>query len=144
MMPLVIAALLGLSALMIVLYPLLGLDRQTDAGEEPASEVAEREQSAKLALRDVDFDYRLGNLDPHDYEALRTRYERRALAAIKTRYEREQALDALIDEQLAALRSGTPAGGSVPTGQTPAGRARSAANGQAHPARPTRRRRRGA
>jgi len=105
MLPLVIAALLGLSGILVVIYPLLGLEQmRADASAEPVSEVADRERTAKSALRDVDFDYRLGNLDEEDYLALRDRYERRALAALKTRYEREQALDALIDEQLAALR----------------------------------------
>src|SRR5215471_14516889 len=105
MLPLVIAALLGLSGILVVTYPLLGLEQvRADASAEPVSEVADRERTAKRALRDVDFDYRLGNLDEQDYLALRDRYERRALAALKTRYEREQALDALIDEQLAALR----------------------------------------
>ncbi len=112
-MPLVIAALLGLSGLIIVIYPLLGLDHeargQTPA---PASEVAEREASAKEALREVEFDYRLGNLDEPEYLQLRDRYEQRALTALKTRYEQEQALDALIDEQLDGLREreqGAPA-----------------------------------
>jgi hypothetical protein len=112
MLPLLIAALLGLSGIAIVVYPLLGLEPvRANTATEPVADVAEREQVAKRVLRDVDFDYRLGNLDEADYLALRDRYERRALAALKTRYEREQALDALIDEQLAALRSGKPAPG---------------------------------
>jgi hypothetical protein len=110
-MPLIIAALLGLSALLIVVYPLLGLDREqarTAAGADSLTDVAERERIAKLALRDVSFDHSLGNLDEEDFEALRDRYERRALAALKTRYQFEQELDALIDQQLAALRAGEP------------------------------------
>lgn len=106
-MPIVIAILLGVSALLIVIYPLLGLDstsRNGDAGADALADVVERERSAKMALRDVDFDYRLGNLEENDYDALRSRYERRALAALRTRYEREQALDHLIDEQLAAMQ----------------------------------------
>ncbi|MGH2517674.1 MAG: hypothetical protein ACRDHP_18655, partial [Ktedonobacterales bacterium] len=106
-MPILIAVLLGFSALLIVIYPLLGLDTaatQSAAGEDALTDVTERERSAKLALRDVDFDYRLGNLEENDYDALRSRYEGRAMAALRTRYEREQALDHLIDEQLAALR----------------------------------------
>lgn len=106
-MPIIIAILLGLSALLIVAYPLLGLDTAhaaSAAGEDALSDVVERERSAKMALRDVDFDYRLGNLEENDYDALRSRYERRALAALRTRYEREQVLDRLIDEQLAAMQ----------------------------------------
>lgn len=107
-MPILIAILLGLSALLIVIFPLLGLDSpaaKSAASEGALTDVAERERSAKLALRDVDFDYRLGNLDENDYDALRSRYEDRALAALRTRYEREQALDRLIDEQVAALQN---------------------------------------
>jgi len=117
MLPLLIAALLGLSGILVVIYPLLGLEQvRADAAAEPVFEVADRERTAKRALRDVDFDYRLGNLDEEDYCALRQRYERRALAALKTRYEREQALDALIDEQLAALRDAKrPATGTAAT-----------------------------
>lgn len=112
-LPLLIAVLLGLSALLIVIYPLLGLDRAAHAPLAPeaiadASDAAERERLAKQALRDVDFDYRLGNLDEGDYASLRERYERRALAALKTRYEREQELDAQIDRQLATLRTQEP------------------------------------
>ncbi len=104
-MPLLIAALLGLSGLLIVLYPLLGLDRTPVAGvPRDARDEAERERLAKQALRDVDFDYRLGNLEEGDYQELRQRYEERALVALRARYERERALDAAIDEQLAALR----------------------------------------
>ena len=106
-MPLVIGVLLGLSGLAVVLYPLLGLDRDTLEARSsgPIAEVAERERSARDALREVEFDHRLGNLDDADYQSLRSRYERRALAALKTRYQREQELDALIEQQLDALRA---------------------------------------
>ncbi|MEO7003372.1 MAG: hypothetical protein ABI068_16270 [Ktedonobacterales bacterium] len=105
--PLIIAVLLGLACILIVVQPLLGLERATtDETETPATiaEVAERERLAKQALREVDLDYRLGNLDNADYETLHDRYERRALAAIKVRYQREQELDSLIERQLATLR----------------------------------------
>ena len=106
-MPLFIAVLLGLSGLAVVLYPLLGLEREASGATAggPLTEVAERERSARDALREVEFDHRLGNLDDSDYQALRDRYERRALAALKSRYQREQELDALIEQQLDALRA---------------------------------------
>jgi hypothetical protein len=105
-MPLLIAVLLGLSGLLVVIYPLLGLDRESaDAlTRGPLGEVAERERSARDALREVEFDRRLGNLDDDDYQALRARYEERALIALKARYQREQELDVLIERQLDALR----------------------------------------
>ncbi len=106
-MPLIIAALLGLTAMLIVAYPLLGLTRGQAETISPNSldEVAERERQARQALREVELDYTLGNLDSGDYDALRGRYERRALAALRSRYQREQELDALIERQLDALRA---------------------------------------
>lgn len=106
-MPLLIAALLAVSAALIVLYPLLGLTGEAPAQAAPAravADTAERERQARQALREVEFDYTLGNLAGDDYEELRDRYETRALAALKTRYQREQELDALIERQLDALR----------------------------------------
>lgn len=121
MTPLLIAVLLGLSALLIVIHPLLGLNRTAHVALTPeaVSDAAERERLAKQALRDVDFDYRLGNLDEGDYASLRERYERRALAALKTRYEREQELDAQIDRQLAILRAQEPKKSGQSSGTKP-------------------------
>ena len=103
-MPLLIAILLGLAAALVTLYPLLGLRRASDVLPAALSGLAERERLAKDALREVEFDYRLGNLETPDYEDLRDRYEQRALAALKARYQREQELDALIERQLDVLR----------------------------------------
>lgn len=109
-MPLVIAIILGLTALVVVCFPLLGLETAPEVTEraDPLAEVVDRETQAKRALREVDFDHRLGNLDDADYDALRERYEQRALDALRERYEREQELDARIDRELAALRAATP------------------------------------
>ncbi len=125
-MPLLIAALLGLSAALIVLFPLLGLERAATETAAPAqlTDAAERERLARQALREVEFDYTLGNLETGDYEELRDRYESRALAALKTRYQREQELDALIEQRLDALRQqqNEPAAAS---GAKPAGAGKS-------------------
>jgi hypothetical protein len=122
LLPLLIATLLALSAAMIVLYPLLGLLR---GPEEPRGagllDVAERERAARGALREVEFDYRLGNLADADYRQLRDRYEERALAALGSRYSCERALDTLIDRQLEALRlQDAPANATRPAAQTQA------------------------
>jgi hypothetical protein len=103
-MPLLIAIVLGLAATVVTLYPLLGLRRTSDISPAALSGLAERERLAKDALREVEFDFRLGNLETPDYEDLRDRYEQRALAALKARYQREQELDALIERQLDVLR----------------------------------------
>jgi hypothetical protein len=109
MIPLLLAALLGLSALAIVLAPLFVPAPAGDADPAAAPALAERERAAKAALRDVELDYQLGNLDGDDYRALRDRYTRRALTALKGRYDRERALDAAIEERVAALRAAAPA-----------------------------------
>lgn len=115
-MPLLIAALLGLTAALIVAYPLLELNREQRQAANPGAlgEVADRERQARQALREVELDYTLGNLDTGDYDALRGRYERRALAALRSRYQREQELDALIERQLDALRAGEHAAPGAP------------------------------
>lgn len=125
MTPLIIAALLGLTAALIVAYPLLSLSRARRESTASAalgevsemSEVSDRERQARQALREVELDYTLGNLDTGDYDTLRGRYERRALAALRARYQREQALDAQIERQLDALRaSQRPATPAAPSG----------------------------
>jgi len=106
MIPLLLAAALGLAALLVVIQPLLA-DRRTrpEVGAVSALiESADAERSAKQALLDVELDHRLGNLNDVDYGQLRARYEERALVALKARYDRERALDARIERELAALR----------------------------------------
>jgi len=65
---------------------------------------ADREESARAALQEVEFDYQLGNLGEDDYRSLRERYMRRALSALKSRHERERELDDAIEEQVRKLR----------------------------------------
>lgn len=140
MIPLILAALLGLSGLIVVIFPLLGLDRRlAPLDAVAANEVAEREAAAKEALREVEFDYRLGNLEQGEYLVLRERYERRALSALKTRYEQEQALDALIDQQLAELAAttGTSMTSSLPSASPTTAQAAAARKAQSVTASPT-------
>jgi hypothetical protein len=128
MILLLVAALMGLTALALVVYPLLGLDR--DGGDARlagatggVSEITPQESAARQALLDVDFDWRLGNLDQEDYSQLRERYEERALVGLKARYDREQQLDAAIERQLAGLRTGDRKGKSAGRSDSPPGAA---------------------
>jgi hypothetical protein len=108
MLPIALAALMGLCALAIVLAPLYAPGRRDVQPEgSPASGLADREAAAKAALQDVEFDYQLGNLAEDDYRSLRERYTRRALAALKGRYDRERALDEAIEAQVRAMRATT-------------------------------------
>jgi hypothetical protein len=77
---------------------------QAHKGLAAPLEQADREQAARSALREIELDYQLGNISEGDYRSLRERYVRRALVALKSRYEREQGLDEAIEAQLRQLR----------------------------------------
>ena len=107
-LPLIVALLLGGFALAYVLYPIY---RRTSIESTHAPHLnisvnsqTEREQSARTALQEVELDYQLGNLGESDYRSMRTRYMRRAAFAMKSRREREQELDTMIEEKLRLLK----------------------------------------
>ncbi len=109
-MAIVIAIALGLLALTFVLYPLFrrapeAVPATRLASAEETTQPLEREQAARSALQEVELDFQLGNIEEPDYRALRERYMKRALVALKARYEREQELDELIEEQLRAMKN---------------------------------------
>ncbi|HEX9132888.1 MAG TPA: hypothetical protein VF844_11410 [Ktedonobacteraceae bacterium] len=107
-LPVLVAALLGMFALAFVLYPLYRRTplktSQVASLSTSASSQVEREQRARAALQEVELDYQLGNLAEVDYRSLRTRYLRRAALAMKARQEREQELDETIEEQLRRMK----------------------------------------
>ncbi len=128
-LPIVITIVLGALALAYVLYPFY---RRTSAPPAQAGETVRaanqrsvdarphaeqafvpgialpdqvtREQIARSALREIELDYQLGNITEADYSSLRERYVRRALVALKSRYDREQELNEAIEVQLRQLR----------------------------------------
>ncbi len=131
-MAIVVAVLLGTFALAFVLYPLyqkefLSMNKESPTiNRDPSinrgpttrrlghaasplpgditAQQADREESARAALQEVEFDFQLGNLGEDDYRSLRERYMRRALSALKSRHDRERALDDAIEEQVRKLR----------------------------------------
>ena len=109
-LPIFVATLLGTFALAFVLYPFyrrisLKTPQATSLTTMVPSQVeAEREQTARAALQEVELDYQLGNLAETDYRSLRTRYMRRAALAMKTRREREHEVDEMIEEQLRRMK----------------------------------------
>lgn len=92
LLPILIAIALGLLALAFVLYPFY---RRVPASPKTAradamhgsADAAEREDTARSALREIELDYHLGNIEEADYRNLRERYMRRAIAALKARNE---------------------------------------------------------
>lgn len=103
-----VALMLGILALAFVLYPLFRHSSVEPAGASATSDAAiapiERELAARNALQEVELDFQLGNITEPDYKTLRERYMRRALASLKSRYEREQELDDEIEEQLRQMK----------------------------------------
>ena len=105
---LIVAILLGGFALAYVLYPIYSRasfgTAQSSSLNVATDSQADREQNARLALQEVELDYQLGNLGDADYRSMRSRYMRRAALAMKSRQEREQKIDALIEEKLRLLK----------------------------------------
>ena len=100
-----VAILLGGCALIFVLYPLYQhINIKPQRMAVSTNPQAEREQTARTALQEVELDFQLGNLAETDYRSLRERYMHRALLAMKSRHEREQELDEAIEEQLRRMR----------------------------------------
>lgn len=106
MLPLLVALLLGASALIFVFYPLYSQKRISSAApiSHSLTPQEEREQSARTTLQEVEFDFQLGNLAENDYLSLRDRYTRRAYLASKPRNRHEQEIDEAIEEQLRQLK----------------------------------------
>ena len=77
---------------------------QLQAPDVATAAQKDREQAARSALREIELDYQLGNISEADYRTLRERYIRRALVALKSRYDREQELDDTIEVQLRQMR----------------------------------------
>ncbi len=104
-----IAVLLGVLTLALVLYPLYRhipvevVQQRASVGM--ATTQVEVEQTARSALKEVELDYQLGNLAETDYDNLRERYTRRAFAAMKSRQQSEEVIDALIEERLQLLKA---------------------------------------
>jgi hypothetical protein len=108
LLPIIVALLLGGFSLAYVLYPIFRRapfeTTQATRLNISVNSQTDREQNARSALQEVELDYQLGNLGETDYRSMRTRYLRRAALALKLRHEREQELDALIEEKLRLLK----------------------------------------
>ncbi len=93
---LLLACGLTLFALAYVLYPLYRGRLAKPAPASPlsakdmpfqAQPASDGEQAARLSLQEVELDYQLGNIAESDYRSLRERYMRRAIIAMKSRYD---------------------------------------------------------
>ena len=111
MLVFLLLALIGSGVVTLVMPPLLW-GQHADALEvSPAgpTDLLAQKEAAFSALKELEFDYRTRKLSPEDYEELRAIYRVEAAEALKamdqgTTLSRD--LDALIDAEVAAWRTG--------------------------------------
>ena len=81
----VLAAILGIIALVFVLLPLYRPSRPEtpERSESPADALLREKESVYHAIREMEFDHRTGKVSDEDYAALLSRYRARAIDLIK-------------------------------------------------------------
>jgi hypothetical protein len=97
----VVILVLMLAAFSIVLWPLLSSVnrlRPETGGNSALDEMVSRRDSAYRALKELEFEYQLGNLSDSDYHDLRERYRAKAAVILQ---ELEEAMAATGDGQAA-------------------------------------------
>ena len=82
MTPLIVGAILAVIALVVVLYPLFD-ELAVPSRRARKPEGATPSTEAVQALREIEFDRETGKLSDVDYTALKTRYTREAVAAMR-------------------------------------------------------------
>ncbi len=82
MTPLVVGAVLAVAALVLVLLPLFNQDSAPRRSVSIAESTAPTSEAVQ-ALREIEFDRETGKLSDADYTALKTRYTREAVAAMR-------------------------------------------------------------
>ena len=95
MIALIVGTLLAIGAMAWVLTPLFrpGADVVLAPASPARQDVAARRERAVEALREIEFDRATGKLSDADYDMLKTRYTRQAVAAM-----RQESGAALVDE----------------------------------------------
>jgi hypothetical protein len=90
MLELIAGVAVAIAALAVVLEPLMRTRPQAAAeGDDPEEDVTPLDESespkvqALLALKEIEFDRATGKLADDDYERLKARYAKRALAALE-------------------------------------------------------------
>jgi len=93
--PLVLAIIVVVASVFLIGYPLIkkeertkSLDRSLDYDAEDALE--RQKESVFTTLGEIEFDYRMKKLSKEDYEKLRAKYKRQAVALLKAEEEELQ------------------------------------------------------
>ena len=107
-MSLVVAIIIVLAALAAVSYPLLARTRRRAAPpvttDSDIQRILDSRDTLLRALRDLEYDHRLGNLSEHDYRSLRSGYEREAVEIYKALDARAGALPDDVEREVELAR----------------------------------------
>ncbi len=107
----VFSFVLMIGALGYVALPLFrGSKEEQNAGPDETSELEAQKAAAYSAIKELRFDYELGNLSPRDHEDLETKYRRKAAQILKELDEmkNQTPLDDLEAEIMKKRKAGTP------------------------------------
>jgi len=112
---LALGAVLAVSALAYVLYPIFfplestagrlatATTGRIERGRRSETAVASEEEPAVVALREIEFDRATGKLSDHDYLQLKEQYTQEALAAMRNRAAVPPAAAPVVDDEIEAL-----------------------------------------
>ena len=107
-MSLVVAIIIVLAALAAVSYPWLARTRRRAAPpvttDSDIQRILDSRDTLLRALRDLEYDHRLGNLSEHDYRSLRSGYEREVVEIYKALDARAGALPDDVEREVELAR----------------------------------------
>ena len=108
-MPLLVAIVLVLAALAAISYPLVARTRQRAAPavttDSDIQRILDSRDTLLRALRELEYDKRLGNLSEGDYRLLRSGYEREAVEIYKALDARAGALPDDVEREVELART---------------------------------------
>ncbi len=105
----ILVALMVIALVLVVLfYPLFQPQKRErdldEASESSLAALLERRDAAYAAIRELEFDYSLGNIAPEDYQELLNRYQLRAAAVLKALDDSYGSLEKDLEGEIKARR----------------------------------------
>ena len=98
-----LAFLLLLAVAAYVTYPLLRPPQKREK-EEAERELLSRKETLLSAIKELQFDYELGNLSPKEHRELEEKYEARALSVLRELDHPSPSREGEVEREIAALR----------------------------------------
>jgi hypothetical protein len=117
-MLIILAIVLTIGALLIVAYPILARSRNTgaaaNAAQEEVDELLAQREAAFQALRELNFDHRVGKVSDDDFVVFEANLKETAAAALKAlddwEAQADQSLGPVLERANAARRASVPGG----------------------------------